>query len=57
MGRHDFDTPAPLVQAYVDEIRGPHQLVWFENSAHFPFYEEPAAFVKAMAAIADEDEP
>jgi pimeloyl-ACP methyl ester carboxylesterase len=44
MGRHDYDTPAPLAAAYDAGITSVHQLVWFENSAHFPFFEEPALF-------------
>jgi len=26
-------------------------MVWFENSAHFPFYEEPAAFAQHMQDV------
>ncbi|MCX6018046.1 MAG: alpha/beta hydrolase [Chloroflexi bacterium] len=44
MGRHDYDTPAPLAEAYAAMVQGTHQLIWFENSAHFPFFEEPALF-------------
>ncbi len=51
MGRHDYDTPAPLVEAYSKGIRGPHRLVWFEASAHFPFYEEPTLFAARLKAI------
>jgi proline iminopeptidase len=45
MGRHDYDTPAPLAEAYFDAIDAPDKrLVWFESSAHFPFYEESSKF-------------
>ena len=44
MGRHDYDTPAPLAAAYDAVVTSTHQLIWFENSAHFPFFEEPALF-------------
>jgi pimeloyl-ACP methyl ester carboxylesterase len=53
MGRHDYDTPAPLVEAYSKVIEGPHRLAWFEQSAHFPFYEEPALFRQRLQAIVD----
>lgn len=59
MGRHDYDTPAPLVAAYDGMITSTHQLIWFENSAHFPFFEEPNLFraklleVHARTAAAD----
>ncbi|HEX9062145.1 MAG TPA: alpha/beta hydrolase [Clostridia bacterium] len=44
-GRHDYDTPFALVQQYYNLVNAPKkELVWFENSAHFPFYEEPEKF-------------
>lgn len=51
MGRHDYDTPAPLAAAYDAMITSTHQLIWFENSAHFPFFEEPALFYARLVAI------
>lgn len=52
MGRHDYDTPAPLAAEYSAGINGPHRLVWFEESAHFPFYEESALFRERLVAVA-----
>ncbi|HEX9063300.1 MAG TPA: alpha/beta hydrolase [Clostridia bacterium] len=44
-GRHDYDTPFALAQQYYNIINAPKkEFVWFENSAHFPFYEEPEKF-------------
>jgi pimeloyl-ACP methyl ester carboxylesterase len=51
MGRHDYDTPAPLAASYAAAIQGTHRLFWFENSAHFPFFEEPTAFYAAMREV------
>lgn len=53
MGRHDYDTPAPLVEAYDDAMDGDHAIVWFEDSAHFPFWEQPDAFLDALTALPD----
>ena len=52
-GHHDFDTPWPLAEALMRRISGPHRLLWFENSSHFPFFEEPDAFARALAELAD----
>lgn len=44
-GRHDYDTPFSLVEQYYDVLSAPKkEIIWFENSAHFPFYEEPQKF-------------
>lgn len=43
LGRRDYTTPAPLAAAYFQRLEAPFKrLVWFEESAHFPFFEEPA---------------
>ena len=48
-GRHDYDTPFELVEEYYDVLDAPiKEIVWFEHSAHFPFYEEPARFDEMM---------
>jgi pimeloyl-ACP methyl ester carboxylesterase len=52
-GRDDWSTPSPLVADYAKTIKAPVvKLVWFEKSAHFPFYEESATFNKAMHELA-----
>lgn len=48
-GRHDFDTPSELVEEYYDVLDAPvKEIVWFENSAHFPFYEESERFNRTI---------
>lgn len=45
LGRNDYDTPSILAEKYFDAINAPSkELIWFKNSAHFPFYEEPEKF-------------
>jgi pimeloyl-ACP methyl ester carboxylesterase len=45
LGRHDFNTPSQLAAQYLDRLDAPlKRLVWFEKSAHFPFFEEPDRF-------------
>ncbi len=53
MGSNDYDTPAPLMQEYFNTLVNPSKtLVWFEQSAHFSFYEEPAKFkIELLKAI------
>lgn len=53
-GRHDYVTPSELGVTYVQVLAAPcKQIVWFEDSAHFPFYEEPGHFAAAMRAVRD----
>lgn len=45
LGRHDYNTPSPLAADYLERLRAPRKgLVWFERSAHFPFFEQPERF-------------
>ncbi len=59
VGRHDSNTPSALAAAYLDTIDAPQKrLVWFEQSAHFSFFEEPEKFARQLAAaVASEGAP
>lgn len=51
-GRYDYVTPSVLGVAYFKKLEAPCKKVfWFENSAHFPFYEEPKHFAEAMQDV------
>jgi pimeloyl-ACP methyl ester carboxylesterase len=51
-GRHDYVTPAQLVEAYYEALSAPSKrIVWFEQSAHFPFFEEPERFVEELRRV------
>jgi pimeloyl-ACP methyl ester carboxylesterase len=51
-GRYDYTDPFVLSEQYFSRIDAPEKhLVWFEESAHFPFYEEPAAFAREMRGV------
>jgi pimeloyl-ACP methyl ester carboxylesterase len=40
------------------KIKAPEKhLVWFEESAHFPFYEEPLAFARQMHGVLNAASP
>jgi len=60
-GRHDYTVPFELSERYFEKLRAPRKrMVWFENSAHFPFFEEPLKFAEEMQKVLDEtyrDEP
>jgi pimeloyl-ACP methyl ester carboxylesterase len=44
-GRNDYQTPAVLVKQYYHQLQAPHkELIWFEQSAHSPLFEEPEKF-------------
>jgi len=52
LGRRDHQVPAETSVAYFDVLTAPSKkLVWFEESRHEPFVEEPAKFNAAMAAL------
>ena len=51
-GRYDYTDPSALTEQYFSKINAPEKhIVWFEESAHFPFYEEPAAFARQMRGV------
>jgi pimeloyl-ACP methyl ester carboxylesterase len=44
-GISDYTTPHELITEYYKRVRAPLKgIVYFEDSAHFPFFEEPEAF-------------
>ena len=44
-GRHDRLAPAEIAERYFSELIAPRkELAWFDNSAHFPQWEEQALF-------------
>ena len=52
LGRHDCTTPSDLAAEWLDTIEAPLEgTVWFERSAHFPFWEEPRRFAEAMVRV------
>jgi pimeloyl-ACP methyl ester carboxylesterase len=52
IGRHDLNTPSQLAAEYLDRLEAPLKaVVWFEQSAHFPFYEEPERFDQEMVRV------
>jgi pimeloyl-ACP methyl ester carboxylesterase len=53
LGRHDFNTPSQLAAEYLGRLEAPlKRLVWFEQSAHFPFFEEPNRFHQELVQAA-----
>jgi pimeloyl-ACP methyl ester carboxylesterase len=51
-GRYDYTDPFALTEQYFSKLKAPEKhIVWFQESAHFPFYEEPAAFAREMRGV------
>jgi proline iminopeptidase len=49
LGRHDRHVSATLAAEYFEKIAAPcKRLVWFEESAHNPPFEEPGRFVRTL---------
>ena len=52
LGRLDRWVPPAISQRYIDALRAPSkELLWFEDSAHEPFLDEPAKFQRAMLEL------
>ena len=52
LGRNDYNTPSLLASEYLKRLESPMKAeLWFEKSAHFPFWEEPEAFHEALLWI------
>ena len=49
-GRHDYNTPSQLVEEYYEQLDAPKgkHLIWFENAAHMPEFEDPERFYRIM---------
>ena len=53
VGRYDYTTPWPLIARYYDLVTAPRkEIIYFENSAHFPFFEEPEKFCDELIRFA-----
>ena len=45
-GRTDYTTPSPLVERWIAKLQAPRKkLVWFEQSSHMIYEEEPGRFL------------
>ncbi len=52
LGRHDWNTPSSLAEAWLSSITAPSKrILWFEDSAHCPSFEEPDKFMAGLARI------
>ena len=52
VGEYDMTTPTSLISSYYDSINAPlKEIHWFDQSAHFPFYEEKELFSKTLIQI------
>jgi pimeloyl-ACP methyl ester carboxylesterase len=52
LGRYDYNAPSVLAVRYLDSLKAPlKRVVWFEESAHFPFFEEPERFRKELLRV------
>ena len=52
-GRHDWNSPYPLVEDYFAQLRAPagKDLIWFEDAAHDIFFDQPGQVVEALRRI------
>lgn len=57
-GRHDYAAPPAIAERYYHTLHAPagKQLMWFDDSAHMPHYEESAKFRASLLAIKEQCE-
>lgn len=56
-GRYDYNTPSVLIEKYYNQIIAPKkEFIWFEESAHFPLFEEEEKFNELVIQIKDKVE-
>lgn len=48
IGRHDYMTPWPIAGAWMDRLKTPKSVVWFDNSGHLPMVEEPGHTLQVL---------
>jgi pimeloyl-ACP methyl ester carboxylesterase len=54
-GRYDYSTPGEVVERYYEILDTPQKsMVWFEQSAHFPQWEEAQKFADELLKILSE---
>lgn len=52
-GRHDALTPGSLARSYYEQLEAPKkEWIWFNQSAHFPAFEEPEKFGRILQTVA-----
>jgi pimeloyl-ACP methyl ester carboxylesterase len=52
LGRYDWEVPSTLAAKYFERIQAPHKrLIWFEQSAHNPPFEEPELFNRTLISV------
>lgn len=53
VGRHDYNSPWQLTQSYYEALDAPagKRLVWFENSAHDIFFDEPGKLTRELLGM------
>jgi pimeloyl-ACP methyl ester carboxylesterase len=48
-GRHDWNTPFPLIEEWAARLEAPHvEIVWFEGAGHAPPIEAPEEFQRRL---------
>jgi pimeloyl-ACP methyl ester carboxylesterase len=57
-GRYDYNTPSSITEAYFNELTAPRgkELIWFENSAHHLFFDQPEKLAQEIIRVKDEQQ-
>ncbi|WP_136135896.1 alpha/beta fold hydrolase [Vagococcus silagei] len=52
-GRHDHHVSSQLVEEYARTIKSKVSIIWYENSGHFPQWEEASKFNQDVTDIVE----
>jgi pimeloyl-ACP methyl ester carboxylesterase len=57
-GRYDYNTPSALTEAYFNALIAPRgkELIWFEDSAHHLFFDQPEKLAQEIIRVKDEQQ-
>lgn len=54
-GKYDYYNPPEILLKYMNTLNAPQkEIIWFENSAHAPHFEEPSRFAETLRKIKKE---
>lgn len=55
LGHHDYNCPFELAEKWLNDLNAPQKkLIWFENSAHSPQWEEPEKWNNTFISLFEE---
>jgi pimeloyl-ACP methyl ester carboxylesterase len=58
LGKHDYSVPFEIAERYLNKLKAPYkEIVWFENSGHYPNLEEPEKYQDVLINVVLKNTP